>query len=173
MPPTIVRNATVLVSGGIDSTACVQFLKKQGACPRGIFIDHGQAAAQKEARAIAALAPHLGIEVDTFHLSRASKLGTGELVGRNAMLIFAALFLTSDRPGLLGVGLHAGTPYYDSSETFVTQVSRLVSELTDGRVAIVAPFISWSKRDVFDYFTKEALPIELTYSCEAGTDPEC
>jgi 7-cyano-7-deazaguanine synthase len=173
MPSNRDISATVLMSGGIDSTACVHFLQKQGERPRGIFVDHGQAAAQREARAIAVLAPRLGIEVDTFRLSGTTGLGAGELVGRNAMLIFSALFLTRGRPGLLATGLHAGTPYFDCSNAFLSQTARLVSEHTDGRVSLIAPFIEWSKKDIFDYFKRERLPIDLTYSCEAGTDPVC
>lgn len=161
------------MSGGVDSTACIHFLQRNGERPRGIFIDHGQAAARREAQAIAALARQLGIEVDTFRLSGVPSLGAGELIGRNAMLIFSALFLTRGRPGLLAIGLHAGTPYFDCSAAFLSQTARLVSENTDGCVSLIAPFIEWSKKDVFDYFKREHLPIHLTYSCEAGTDPVC
>jgi len=173
MPRAQPYTATVLMSGGIDSTACIHFLQQRGERPHGLFINHGQAAASQEARAIAALASRLNIDVDTFQLSGTTQFGTGELVGRNAMLIFNALFLTQGCGGLLAVGIHAGTPYFDCSEAFISQVKRLVSEHTDGRVALIAPFIKWSKRDVFEYFRRESLPLELTYSCEAGTDPPC
>jgi 7-cyano-7-deazaguanine synthase len=166
-------SATVLMSGGVDSTACGRFLQRRGASVRGVFIDHGQAAAEREAKALGALAAHLSIEIDTFRLSGAHALGAGELVGRNAMLIFSALFLTRARPGLLAIGIHAGTPYFDCSGAFVDAAARLVSEHTDGKVSLVAPFVNWSKKDVFDYFVSERLPVELTYSCEAGTDPTC
>lgn len=173
MPNIRNTSATVLMSGGIDSTACIHFLQRKGERPRGLFIDHGQAAADRESQAVAALASQLDIEVDTFHLSGARDLGAGELVGRNAMLIFSALFLTRGRSGLLAIGLHAGTSYYDCSATFLSQSARLVSEQTDGRVSLIAPFIDWSKKDVFDFFKKEHLPLGLTYSCEAGTFPVC
>ena len=140
---------------------------------RGLFIDHGQAAARSEAFALAALAPHLGIEVDRFQLSGPESLGAGELVGRNAMLIFSSLFLTRARPGLIAIGLHAGTPYFDCSDAFFASASKLVADHTDGRVSLIAPFLDWSKKDVFDYFRDANLPVDLTYSCEAGTDPVC
>jgi 7-cyano-7-deazaguanine synthase len=167
--------ATVLMSGGIDSTACAHFLLGQGIAATGLFIDHGQAAAVCEARAVDAIASRFGIQVDQYFLggSQGSVLGAGELVGRNAMLIFTALFLTRARPGLLAIGVHAGTPYFDCSRSFVDTAARLVADHTDGRVRLVAPFIEWSKKDIFDYSKGEALPIELTYSCEAGTEPVC
>jgi 7-cyano-7-deazaguanine synthase len=165
--------ATVLMSGGIDSAACAHFLRSSGMSVDGLFIDHGQAAAEPEAKAVAALAGHLGIAVRKAGLMGSHSFGAGELLGRNAFLIFTALLLSGGRSGLLGLGLHAGTPYYDCSEAFVAAIGQLVSENTDGRVSIVAPFISWTKKDVYDYFVSARLPIDATYSCEAGTEPTC
>ena len=95
------------------------------------------------------------------------------MLGRNSFLISAALFLTGGQAGLLGVGVHAGTSYYDCSEAFVACIGKLVAEQTDGRVSVVAPFVTWTKKDVYDYFVYSGLPIAATYSCESGTQPEC
>jgi 7-cyano-7-deazaguanine synthase len=167
--------ATVLMSGGIDSTACAHFMLRRGMAVTGLFIHHGQAAATCETKAVKAIGDRLGIQTDRFMLKghRRAELGVGELVGRNAMLIFTALFLTRARPGLLVIGIHAGTPYFDCSESFFGSAAKLVADQTDGHVRLVAPFLEWSKKDVFDYFKTEQLPIELTYSCEAGTEPVC
>ncbi len=165
--------ATVLMSGGIDSTACVHLLCSRGIDVDGLFIDHGQAAAQQEAKAVSALAAHLGIVVRRAGLSGSVPIGPGEIPGRNAFLIFTALLLNGGRSGLLGLGLHAGTPYYDCSGAFVTAIGQLVAEQTDGKVSVVAPFLTWPKQDVYDYFVSAGLPINATYSCEAGTDPIC
>jgi 7-cyano-7-deazaguanine synthase len=94
-------------------------------------------------------------------------------VGRNGFLIFASLLARGATPGLLAVGLHAGTPYYDCSEGFFVAMERLVSEHTDSCVTLVAPFLRWHKSDVYEYFRSAELPIDLTYSCEAGTNPPC
>lgn len=165
--------ATVLMSGGIDSAACAHLLRSQGLAVGGLFIDYGQAAAEREARAVSSLAEYLGIAVRKIGLSGSPSSGPGEIVGRNAFLIFTALLQTRGRSNLLALGLHAGTPYYDCSETFVASVNRLVAEHTDGRVSVVAPFITWTKKDVYDYFVSARLPLEITYSCEAGTEPTC
>jgi 7-cyano-7-deazaguanine synthase len=166
-------HATVLLSGGLDSIACAHFLQRRGFQVRGLFINHGQAAARREGEASAALAERLAIPIEGCALSNAHYLGAGELLGRNAMLIFNALFLTRGAPDLLALGIHAGVPYFDCSEAFVASAGRLVGELTDGHVSLVAPFITWSKRDIFDYFMTTGLPLALTYSCESGTDPVC
>jgi 7-cyano-7-deazaguanine synthase len=166
-------HATVLMSGGIDSAACAHFLRRQGLVLDAVFLDYGQVAATLEVRAAMALAHHLDLPLQLFTLSGSEPLGSGELVGRNALLVFATLFLIRGRSGLIALGLHAGTPYYDCSAPFVTSIASLVSEHTDGRVSVVAPFIEWTKRDVFDYFISANLPISITYSCESGTDPVC
>lgn len=161
------------MSGGIDSAACAHHLRSQGLAVEGLFIDHGQAAASREAKAVKSLSDHLGISTRNVSLQGMQSSGPGELLGRNAFLIFTALFLTGGRPGLLALGLHAATPYYDCSEGFVAAAGKLVAEHTDGQVSLVAPFVTWTKKDVYDYFVSTGLPIIATYSCEAGTEPPC
>jgi 7-cyano-7-deazaguanine synthase len=165
--------ATILMSGGIDSAACAHFLRSRGMWVDGLFIDHGQAAAEPESKAVSALADHLGMPLRKASLRASHSFEAGELAGRNAFLIFTALLLNGARPGLLGLGLHAGAPYYDCSEAFVAALAQLVAEHTDGRVSIIAPFITWTKKDVYDYYISAGLPIHATYSCEAGTEPTC
>jgi 7-cyano-7-deazaguanine synthase len=75
--------------------------------------------------------------------------------------------------GILALGIHSGTGYYDCSAAFMKSMAALVAEHTDGSLILLAPFLDWSKKQVYDYFTGAKLPIELTYSCEAGTNGAC
>jgi 7-cyano-7-deazaguanine synthase len=165
--------ATVLLSGGIDSAACAHFLGTKGFAVTGLFIDYGQAAATLETRASSALSTHLSIPLKTYRLSGEVTFGAGELIGRNAFFLAASLFLTQGKSSVLGLGIHAGTPYYDSSEGFLESLRKVIAEHTDGKVTVVAPFVTWPKRDVYQYFASTGIPIELCYSCEAGTVPPC
>ncbi len=165
--------ATVLMSGGIDSAACAHRLLAQGLHVEGLFVDLRQAAAYREAMAVSALAKVLGMEVRQVDFTGLRASGTGELVGRNAFLVFSALFVTRGLSSLIALGLHGGSAYFDSSEDFLASIDKLVGEHTGGRVSVVAPFIAWSKKAVVDYFIASGLPLALTYSCEAGTDPVC
>ena len=171
--PRSERQALVLMSGGIDSSACGHFFLDQGLRVTGAFIDHGQAASSAEQRAVAAMAAYLKIPLKCFSLSGSEPFTFGELVGRNAFLAFSALFLMRAPPGVLAMGLHSGTPYYDCSPSFVESMARLIAEYTDGQTAFVAPFLTWRKRDVYDYFQNARLPLALTYSCESGSMPPC
>lgn len=161
------------MSGGIDSAACARFLQAQGMNIDGLFVDHGQVAAHRESVAVEALTKHLAIPLRRIAFNGGDILGTGEIVGRNGLLLFSALFVTCGRSNLLGIGVHAGTPYYDCSEPFIDSISKLIGEYTDGRVSVIAPFLTWTKQDVYQYFISAGLPIAVSYSCEAGTDPVC
>jgi 7-cyano-7-deazaguanine synthase len=165
--------AIVLMSGGMDSAACAHLYLSRGLAVEALFVDHGQAAAGPESRAVVAMAAYLRIPLRRFAVTGVVRSGVGELVGRNAFLISAALLVTGGRAGLIGLGIHAGTPYFDCSETFAKSMSTLVREQTDGKVAVDAPFISWRKSDIYSYFRKSQLPIMLTYSCESGGDSPC
>jgi 7-cyano-7-deazaguanine synthase len=75
--------------------------------------------------------------------------------------------------GILALGIHSGTTYYDCSPAFMKAITELVAEQTDGTLTILAPFLEWSKKQIYDYFTSAKLPIDLTYSCEVGADEPC
>jgi 7-cyano-7-deazaguanine synthase len=167
------KKVTVLFSGGIDSTSCIRFFKDRGHEVRAIFIDFGQAAGKCERRAIETLRDQLETPVTVVKVASELSFGSGELVGRNAFLIFAAILVGGCRDGLLAIGVHAGTPYYDCSPTFIERINLLVEESTNGRLSVVAPFVHWQKDDVYSFFLSLNLPLSQTYSCEAGTNPPC
>jgi 7-cyano-7-deazaguanine synthase len=114
---------------------------------------------------------NLPLEIISVH--GASAFSAGELAARNAFPIFSAIFLVRQRSGLVAIGIHAGTRYFDCSPSFLDSTCRLVSEHFDGGLVVVAPFITWNKGDIFQYFLSAGLPLDLTYSCEAGTEPPC
>lgn len=157
----------------MDSAACAHLLAAQGYGVRGVFVDYGQAAAQQERVAVAKLRDALGIKLTQIEARSGTSFGAGELVGRNAFLICAAIFHGRVHSGLLAVGVHAGTPYYDCSPSFVERMKQLAQEHTDGRLTVIAPFVSWNKGQIVEYFRASGLPIDATYSCESGTIPPC
>lgn len=167
--------ALVLMSGGIDSTACAHFLRQQGSSVSGLFVDYGQAARVEEARSVALMSQYLNIPLQTVTVTVTSEMafGVGEIRGRNAFLITTALTFTANKPTLIAIGIHSASPYYDCSAVFFSRISTLVAESSDGLISLSAPFLSWSKRAVVDYFVSKGLPPDLTYSCELGTQPPC
>ena len=166
------NQATVLLSGGIDSAACARYLQAEYEQIKGLFVDYGQAAARHELHSAEALSRLLSITLLTARYESLQSYGSGEILGRNAFLVFAAL-MAAPGPGVIDLGIHEGTRYYDCTLGFLASVDRLVAEYTDGCIRVIAPFISWSKRRVFEYYVSTGFPAEIAYSCEAGTDPPC
>ncbi|MCB1972503.1 MAG: 7-cyano-7-deazaguanine synthase [Geminicoccaceae bacterium] len=161
------------MSGGMDSAACAHLLAAQGHAVQGIFVDFGQAAREQESRAVSRLADLLGVATTTLNVGTGSCFGAGELVGRNAFLLMTAIFLGRAHDGLLAIGIHAGTPYYDCSAGFIDRLKVLTEEHTEGRLTVTAPFLQWTKGQIYEYVIKSGLPVDATYSCESGTIPPC
>ena len=166
-------NVCVLMSGGIDSTACAHYFLQRGDRVTGLFVDYGQPAVDLERQAAKQVALHFEIPLSVVCFQSGRKVGTGELTGRNAFLIFAALMGAGPTDGVLSLGLHSGTTYYDCGPTFVEQVEPIVDAYSDGRIALHCPFLFQDKALVYEYARVEGLPLDLTYSCESGTVPPC
>lgn len=167
------RSALVLASGGIDSTACIHLLQQRGLEVSALFVDFGQAARIRERTALKRVCRKLYSRFQEITVVAPRRYGPGEVVGRNAFLIFTALMYARPPQGAIALGIHAGTPYFDCSAAFLTSVSRLVEDCTNSQNQVVAPFLTWSKADIVTYACDEGLPIDLTYSCERGRARPC
>jgi 7-cyano-7-deazaguanine synthase len=168
------RGAVVLLSGGIDSFACAHFLRRNNFIPSAIFVDYGQVAGKQELAASARISARLGIKRTIVRLRArpSEQFNAGEIPGRNlALLSIAALF--AHGAGVVALGIHSGTRYFDCSRSFADQADRLIAECTDGTMALFAPFLHWRKEDIIAYARSEGLDLSLTYSCEVGTMPPC
>jgi 7-cyano-7-deazaguanine synthase len=164
----------VLFSGGLDSAACAHYLQKHGHAVRGLFVEYGQKAACLERAAAEQLSAFLCMNLSTMRVETNRSFGNGEIQGRNAFLVFSCMLgADSAQTQVIALGIHAGTAYYDCSPAFLESIDRLVAEYTDGRTRVVAPFLEWTKHDIFTYCVREHLPIDLSYSCEAGETPPC
>lgn len=163
----------VLISGGIDSSACLAFYLQHDFSVEGIFIDYGQSAALRESQAVKALSDHYGIPLRSLQLHGAKKKSKGLIYGRNVFLLFTALMEVGTSSGLIAIGIHSGSPYYDCSGDFLERVQPMFDAYTDGRIRPSAPFLEWSKREVWDFCHTAEVPINLTYSCELGEEQPC
>ncbi len=163
----------VLLSGGVDSAACTAFYVNQGFRVRCVHVSFGQAAADLERMAAEQVARHFGLPLKVLRWSGLTTFGEGETPGRNAFLHLGALLEIGARSGLLASGIHAGTPYFDCSKGFVACLQALLDGYYDGRMLVAAPFLDWTKDQVFLFCRSEGVPVDLTYSCEAGRLPPC
>lgn len=166
-------NCVVLLSGGIDSTACVDFYLKQAIAVSGLHVSYGQPAAQREEEAARTIASHYRIPLSVVKMAGSRAKSHGETLGRNAFLIFTALMELDVSRAMVALGVHSGTPYYDCSKGFVKAAQAIVDGQCDGRIRLAAPFLEWTKREIWEYCLQRSVPIDHTYSCEKGLDQPC
>jgi 7-cyano-7-deazaguanine synthase len=164
---------TVLLSGGVDSACLLALALEQGENGiQGLFVDYGQPALSRERAAAVAIAEHY-----QSHLRQAGvdigRVTAGEIPGRNALMVHMALTLAPPGPATLLIGIHAGSGYRDCTPEFVQAMQVSLDLHRDGAVQLAAPFLEWGKAEVYDYAIAMGVPLELTYSCEAGSDPPC
>lgn len=163
----------ILLSGGIDSTACVHYYLDQWFDVKGVFIDYGQKARKNEFYSANKIASHYGIELNRLTFTSSQMFTQGEIKGRNAFLVLGTLLAYPKFRGIFALGIHSGLPYYDCSEQFVKKINEILTGYTDGQVTLDTPFIHWDKKMIFEYCKDNDVPIHLTYSCENGSDEPC
>lgn len=167
------KNAIILFSGGIDSTACLYYYLKEGFKPSPLFIDYGQRASRKEYESAKKITNFYNIKLDHVKVEMSTEFGIGEIKGRNALFIVIALMNNPNFIGLISLGIHSSISYYDSTQEFINDIKVLLDKYTDGKVNLDAPFIMWDKVMIYEYCKNNNIPIELTYSCELGTELPC
>lgn len=168
-----ITQSLILFSGGIDSLCSAHFMAQRGYQPVGMFIDYGQAAIVQEKAASANLAGQLGLPLKTVMVDANLDFGVGEVPGRNLLFISIACAYGGIQNGLIVIGVHSGTPYFDCSEIFVRELDRIVRQSTNERLTIFAPFLTWTKREIYEYGLAAGLPLESAYSCESGVTAGC
>ncbi len=165
--------AVILLSGGLDSAACMAFYRAQAFALDAIFFDYGQAALVQERKASRRVAAHFEIELQEIRLHGLTKKRAGEVRGRNAVFMLTALMEHPIPQGLIATGIHAGPPYYDCTPAFLAGVQVLFDGYTNGRIKVAAPFLRMTKEEVWLYGQGAGLPMEITYSCERGGKQPC
>ena len=167
------RNSIVLLSGGIDSTACIYYYLSQGFNVKSIFFDYGQIAKEKELISAKNVAAHYKIELNHYVFSLPKTFFQGEIKGRNAFFVFTTLLYNPQFQGIISLGIHSGVPYYDCSESFAEEIKKILDGYTNGQVVMDAPFLKWDKKMVYDYCKNNNVPVHLTYSCENSSNEPC
>ena len=163
----------VLLSGGVDSAACVQIYSEMDRPLCALFVDYGQPSVKPELSAAHAIAEHYSLALMKTQWRGPSVKQAGLVPGRNAFLLSAALL---ERPPSISgvvVGVHAGTDYPDCSQAFVATMQEVADIYTNGALQILAPLVDWQKIEVYEYCKAGRVPLPLTYSCEAGGPPPC
>jgi 7-cyano-7-deazaguanine synthase len=163
----------VLLSGGVDSAACVAFYRSQQYDVSALFIEYGQGALMQERRASRLIAKQGAVPLSTVRIVGLGPFGNGYIPARNSLLVTAALSHWQTRTGMIALGIHAGTSYADCSQGFVEACQRVFDVYTDGRARLACPFLNWTKAQIWEFCREADVPVELTYSCEKGGNRPC
>ena len=163
----------ILASGGIDSTACINFYKKLNFEIEVLFIDYGQPSNRKEHHAISLITKYYQVKLFTIKVSNIQKFKDGFIKGRNAFFMFTGLMNFSRKNGIISLGIHKGTNYYDCSEDFSIDLQKIFDKYSNETIKIGIPFLKFKKNEIFDYCLLENVPVNLTYSCELGLRQPC
>ena len=140
------QKSIVLLSGGIDSAACIHYYLDLDFEVKGFFLDYGQSARHNERQSAVRITAHYDIKLDQASFSTTKHYGPGEIRGRNAFLILAAVLYYPRLKGIISLGIHSGTPYHDCSPQFIREITPIVDAYTYGEVRIDAPFLTWECR---------------------------
>ena len=166
-------DAIVLLSGGIDSTACVHFFLNEKHSVEALFVDYGQAARKREEKAASVIAASFGVPLRKLRIGGATRKDKGLIQGRNALLILCALMEFEQHPRIIVLGIHKGTAYWDCTSGFMELMQSLMDAYSKGCVQLMAPFLEWTKREIWLYCQEHRVPTHLTYSCERGGEQPC
>jgi 7-cyano-7-deazaguanine synthase len=161
----------ILLSGGVDSMACIHFYINIGKLPCALFIDYGQPASSKELECAKLISKHYGIKLFTASWKPVIDKKPGYIQARNAFLLIAALMEKPKSVSSVAIGLHSGTSYSDCQLKFILKMQKIYDLYCHKRIHISCPFMDFKKGDIYSYCFKYNLPISLTHSCEAGSKP--
>jgi len=177
----------VLLSGGIDSTVALAHTKAELA----LSVYYGQTH-RKELHAAAAIAKHYGVEHHEVNIASALDIScalTGKGVipeghadepdatfvpGRNLVLIsIATAWANAWGYGAVVIGANAddNAGYPDCRPKFVEALSDATS--AGYGVAVWAPLVRMTKRQVISYGRQLDIPFGLTWSCYRGGTVQC
>ncbi|HEY5708129.1 MAG TPA: 7-cyano-7-deazaguanine synthase [Solirubrobacterales bacterium] len=161
----------ILLSGGIDSACLLAECDAKSLDPAALFVDYGQAVADKERSCSESLAAHFDIHWSAIELT-GLVIPKGEILGRNALLAHLALtYLGHQNASCIYLGIHAGTPYRDCTPGFIEETQRSLDFQSGGAIRLVAPYLTWPKQLIIEHAEELGVPIELTHSCERSARP--
>lgn len=163
----------ILLSGGVDSIACLEFYKGLGYRTTAMFIDYGHPTRNREQASAIAIATYYSSPLEIVICNGPKTEFAGEILGRNAFLLTTALLFSPAQCGIIAIGIHAGTSYYDCHTEFVTSISQIIDRYSDGRILVGVTFLNWSKHMIWNYSVDKNVPLGLTWSCEVGPTEPC
>lgn len=193
------KKAVVLLSGGLDSSTLLYFMKNLGYRCNALSIYYGQVHS-KEIQAAEQIAKSVNVVFKWINISCLSDLLPSSLTGnseipeghyqeesmkstvvpnRNMILLaIASGYAQAINASYIGYAAHSGDHviYPDCRPEFAEQLAKAIKLGTgwnnDG-VNLVTPFMNKSKADIVKLGLELKVPYELTWSCYKGQELAC
>jgi len=175
------NKVVVLLSGGIDSSVLLYYVKKsKGLEPIGLIVDYGQRP-NLEIDCAISLCKSLGCEYELFLLGNLSKVLSMDLQNvvipnRNAILlsIAAAYAAKNDLHTVYyGPNINDYEMFPDCRKEFVKSLEKAFRLSLGKFINLRAPFINFSKSKIIQIGHKLQVPFYLTFSCYIGNKYHC
>ncbi len=162
----------VLLSGGIDSSACLELLHPTTNVNQGTSCRLWAACRSTRGKFCRAIASHYGVPISVIRVAGGRSKLDGELLGRNTFLVFTAIMDIDKSAAIIALGIHAGTPYYDVRPHFC-RLFKLLSMDSVTAESGFSPVPQLAKTRHLGILLPRRVPVDLTYSCEKGLAQAC
>lgn len=186
------KQAAVMVSGGLDSTTICYLLASQGTEVHPIFFDYGQHCAETEWAKVKEILPQKALTPERLNISDIYKGSSSRMIVEadlwkeavsdddlylpyRTMLFFAVAAARAQTLQILDVcsgfinSNHAKE--IDCSTAFMNGLEELSKAV--GAVRFHAPFREKTKADVVQQALELGVPIGRTFSCQASSSFPC
>ena len=193
------QRTIVVFSGGLDSTTLLYHQRAAGDEVRALSVDYGQRHRAAELAAASGIASAIGVEhrvldlrglVGFFGANGLTDAGVALPDGayspetmaltvvpnRNMVLLAVALaWASSGGADAVAFGAHGGahTPYADCTPAFAAAMHAAAGVCDARPLAVLAPFVTWSKAAIVRRAVALGVPLAATWSCYAGGATHC
>lgn len=162
----------LLASGGIDSTALLDFYLKRKSNIECIHFQYEQPSAKSEEEAFHKIIEYYRVRGEIIRLKFNMARRKDEVSCRNALFVLIASSLGIS-PVRIALGIHFDSPYYDCTKSFINDCQKILDGYYSGTIRVEDPFIDFTKKDILNYCKSNDVPVNLTYSCLRKNDPPC
>lgn len=194
----MIKNAIILLSGGLDSVVSLGLLRHDYGTMLALTFDYGQKAVQSEIEASKAVCDYYKIPHQVIVLDWLKKITNTALVSnasvptnitdyedsmkavwvpnRNGLFLnIAASFADSRHYDdiIIGANKEEAETFSDNTEEFIDRVNAEFEFSTLKKPRVIAPLIDCTKNDIVEKALENKIPLELVKSCYLGGDKNC
>lgn len=184
--------AVALLSGGLDSAVAMTIAHRELGVAEALCVNYGQRTFKRELSAAEGICSALNIPCESIELNVYEQLNGGKLLSLEEKALGEDLdFWVPNRNGLLiniappvaeakglpyvvvGFNTDEGASFPDNTVEFMEATNRALAYSTLGRVKLISPTATLSKKEIVDMGRRLGSPLELIYSCYSGEELHC